>query len=311
MERFSHMSFFEILRAERVGRGLTQAELASRAKISIPTLRALERGAGTILSLEAILPILGLRWRVTTPGKHMGRVLMERRRARGFSQQALARKIGCSRVTIITLEAEFSGRVATLAAALRLLRIHNPLELRDLAKGRGLVPPKNDAEQDRVMTPPDLAKAIIDHFSHAMAGRVLDPSRGEGAFFDHFPDHLERHWCEISEGRDFLAWSESVEWVVTNPPWSELRTFTRHAMQVSENIVWLAPLTNLTTKARLRDLEEAGFGIAELLFVDTPKSWPQSGFQIVAAHLKKGYAGHWKVTQLREGGGAQVSWCHP
>ncbi|WP_078599777.1 helix-turn-helix transcriptional regulator [Thioclava sp. DLFJ4-1] len=301
------MSFSELLRAERVGRGLTQADLASRANISIPTVRALESGAGTILSLEAILPILGLRWRVTEPGEHMGRVLMERRRARGFSQQALARKIGCSRVTIIALEAEFSGRVATLAAALRLLRIHHPLERSDLAKGRGLVPRKNEAEQDRVMTPPDLAKAIIDHFSHAMEGRVLDPSRGEGAFYNHYPDHLERHWCEISEGRDFLSWSDRVEWVVTNPPWSELRTFTRHAMRVSENIVWLAPLTNLTTKARLRDLQEAGFGIAELLFVDTPKSWPQSGFQIVAAHLKKGYTGHWKVAQLRGGGGAQAS----
>ncbi|KFE33451.1 DNA methylase [Thioclava atlantica] len=172
------MSFFEILRAERVGRGLTQAELASRAKISIPTVRALESGAGTILSLEAVLPILGLRWRVTTPGKHMGRVLAERRRARGFSQQILARKIGCNRVTVIALEAEFSGRVATLAAALRLLRLRTPLERSDLAKGQGLVPPKNGMEQDRVMTPPDLAKAIIDHFSHAMAGRVLDPSLG-------------------------------------------------------------------------------------------------------------------------------------
>ncbi len=307
MERFSHMAFFEILRAERVGRGLTQAELASRANISIPTVRALETGAGTILTLEAVLPTLGLRWRVTAPAEHMGRVLAERRCAHGFSQQALARKIGCSRVRIIALEAEFSGRVATLAAALRLLRLRNPLERSDLAKGRGLAPPKNEAEQDRVMTPPDLAKAIIEHFSHAMAGRVLDPSRGEGAFFEHFPEHVERHWCEISEGRDFLAWTDRVEWVVTNPPWSELRTFTRHAMRVSENIVWLAPLTNLTTKARLRDLEEAGFGIAELLFVDTPKSWPQSGFQIVAAHLKKGYTGHWKVAQLRGRGGAHDS----
>ncbi len=267
----------------------------------------MESGGGTILSLEAILPILGLRWRVTGPGGHMGRVLMERRRARGFSQQALARKIGCSRATVIALETEFSGRIATLAAALRLLRIHNPLERSDLAKGRGLVPPKNEAAQDRVMTPPNLAKAIIEHFSHAMEGRVLDPSRGEGAFFDQFPDHVERHWCEISEGRDFLSWSDRVEWVVTNPPWSELRTFTRHAMRVSENIVWLAPLTNLTTKARLRDLQEAGFGIAELLFVDTPKSWPQSGFQIVAAHLKKGYTRNWKVAQLRGRGGAKAS----
>ncbi|OOY26437.1 hypothetical protein BMI90_17695 [Thioclava sp. L04-15] len=84
------MSFFEILRAERVGRGLTQAELASRSKISIPTVRALESGAGTIFTLEAVLPVLGLRWRVTTPGKHMGRVLAERRRARIWGNGHLA-----------------------------------------------------------------------------------------------------------------------------------------------------------------------------------------------------------------------------
>jgi len=94
MERFSHMAFSEMLRAERAERGLTQADLASRASISIPRVRALENGAGTILSLEAVLPILGLRWRIAKAGEHIGHVLAERRRARGSSQQALARKIG-------------------------------------------------------------------------------------------------------------------------------------------------------------------------------------------------------------------------
>ncbi|WP_423208538.1 hypothetical protein [Paracoccus yeei] len=85
---------------------------------------------------------------------------------------------------------------------------------------------------------------------------------------------------------------------MTNPPWSRLREFTRHAMRIAPNIVWLAPLTNLTTKARLRDLDEAGFGIAELVRIDTPQGWPQSGFQLVAAHLRRGHAGSWTVSQL-------------
>jgi hypothetical protein len=82
---------------------------------------------------------------------------------------------------------------------------------------------------------------------------------------------------------------------MTNPPWSRLRDFSRHAMRIAPNIVWLAPLTNLTTKARLRDLDEAGFGIAELVLIDTPKGWPQSGFQLVAAWLRKGHSGGWSV----------------
>lgn len=64
------------------------------------------------------------------------------------------------------------------------------------------------------------------------------------------------------------------------------------------NIVWVAPITNLTTKARLRDLDHHGFGIAELAFLEASKCWPQSGFQLCAAHIKKGYRGTWKVGQL-------------
>ena len=155
------------------------------------------------------------------------------------------------------------------------------------------------------MTPPELAAVVIGHFAGRMSGTVLDPARGQGAFYDRFPTHLERDWCEITEGRDFLDWHEPVDWVMTNPPWSRLRDFTRHAMRIAPNVVWLAPLTNLTTKARLRDLDEAGFGIAELVLIDTPKDWPQSGFQLVAAWLRKGHSGGWSVTRL--GGLAAVN----
>ena len=57
-------------------------------------------------------------------------------------------------------------------------------------------------------------------------------------------------------------------------------------------------MPNITTKARLRDLEEHGLGVAELVWVDTPRDWPQSGFQLVAAHLKRGYSGPWKQSPL-------------
>ena len=44
--------------------------------------------------------------------------------------------------------------------------------------------------------------------------------------------------------------------------------------------------------------DEAGFGIAELVLIDTPKGWPQSGFQLVAAWLRKGHSGGWSVVRL-------------
>jgi transcriptional regulator with XRE-family HTH domain len=51
----------EQLQAARAQRGLTQADVASRSEVSIPTVRALERGGGSVRTLEAVLRVLGPR----------------------------------------------------------------------------------------------------------------------------------------------------------------------------------------------------------------------------------------------------------
>ena len=285
------------LRATRRSCGLTQASVAASAGISLPTLRALERGEGGVRALAAVMAVLDLRWGWAPDRVQAARALADRRRARGFSQAQLANRIGVSRPVVIALERDLGATVATLVRAAAVLGVRSVLRAAPSGRG-GLVPATNCLAQDLVMTPPELAAVVIGHFAGRMSGTVLDPARGQGAFHDRFPAHLERDWCEITEGRDFLDWREPVDWVMTNPTWSRLRDFSRHAMRIAPNIVWLAPLTNLTTKARLRDLDEAGFGIAELVLIDTPKGWPQSGFQLVAAWLRKGHSGGWSVTRL-------------
>ena len=292
------------LRTTRRSRGLTQAEVAASARISLPTLRALERGEGGVQALVAVMVALDLHWGWAPDRVQAARALADRRRARGLSQAQLANRIGVSRPVVIALERDLGATVATLVRAAAVLGVRSVLRAAPSGRG-GLVPATNAPAQDLVMTPPELAAAVIGHFADRMTGKVLDPARGRGAFHDLFPAHLNRHWCEITEGHDFLDWHEPVDWVMTNPPWSRLRDFTRHAMRIAPNVVWLAPLTNLTTKARLRDLDEAGFGIAELVLIDTPKDWPQSGFQLVAAWLRKGHSGGWSVTRL--GGLAAVN----
>ena len=287
------------LRTTRRSRGLTQAEVVASARISLPTLRALERGEGGVRALVAVMAVLNLRWSWAPDRVQAARALGDRRRAHGLSQAQLADRIGVSRPVIIALERDLGATVATLVRAAAVLGVRPVLRAAPLGRG-GLVPATNCPAHDLVMTSPELATAMIGHFAGRMTGSVLDPARGQGAFHDRFPAHLERDWCEITEGRDFLDWREPVDWVMTNPPWSRLRDFSRHAMRIAPNIVWLAPLTNLTTKARLRDLDEAGFGIAELVLIDTPKDWPQSGFQLVAAWLRKEHSGGWSVTRLAE-----------
>ncbi|WP_443026022.1 DNA N-6-adenine-methyltransferase [Sphingomonas sp. PB2P19] len=51
----------EQLRSARAQRGWTQADVAARSNVSVPTVRSLERGGGTVKTLEALLRVLGPR----------------------------------------------------------------------------------------------------------------------------------------------------------------------------------------------------------------------------------------------------------
>ena len=153
------------------------------------------------------------------------------------------------------------------------------------------IPKKNKPHHDLVMTPIPLAKEIIEHYNPT--GRILDPCRGTGAFYNNFPKKETRLYCEISEGRDFYNFHEKVDWIITNPPWSDIKKFLIHSFTIADNICFLIPFNHFSTKHRLRLMIEANFGIKEFYGVSTPKTktWPQSGFQLGSTHFLRGYKG--------------------
>jgi hypothetical protein len=97
--------------------------------------------------------------------------------------------------------------------------------------------------------------------------------------------------CEIKRGTDFFAWTQRVDWIVTNPPWSQIRKFLQHALRLADHVVFLLTINHLWTRARLRDVKAAGFGVREIVLLDTPKSFPQSGFQLGAVYLRRRWTG--------------------
>lgn len=152
-----------------------------------------------------------------------------------------------------------------------------------------LQPKKNAASHDVVFTPRPLSKRIIDHF--APQGRVLDPCKGDGSFYDQFPSDCQPLWCEITQGVNFFDFKERVDWIVSNPPYSIFRKFLLHSMTIADDIVFLITCNHVWTKARLRDIRAAGFGIKEIYCVDTPRNFPQGGFQYAAVHVRRGWMG--------------------
>ena len=84
---------------------------------------------------------------------------------------------------------------------------------------------------DVVLTPDAIAADVVGHFRPT--GRMLDPCRGAGAFWKHMP---EAEWCECREGRDFFAWYEKVDWIVSNPPYSNFGAWMRHSLEIADNM---------------------------------------------------------------------------
>lgn len=83
-----------------------------------------------------------------------------------------------------------------------------------------------------------------------------------------------------------------------NPPYSIFRKFMNKAMEVSDNIVFLVTINHIWLKARMRDMKEKRFGIKEIVIFDTPKTFPQSGFQVGCVHLQKGWKGNIRFERI-------------
>ena len=279
------------IRSRRKARRLTQKGLATIAGVSIPSVRHVENARGQLSSVSSIIAAVGLVWGWPDSVTHdPGQSLAALRLARGLSQRAMARRIGVTQPTIIALETRFTGTLPVLLAYLGA--IGQKSALRDpRVQGRSIVPKPNPPEADVVMTTPSLARRIIAAFASEMEGLVLEPARGQGAFFDQLPEHLERDWCEISMGRDFFGYTRKVDWIITNPPYSDFRDFLFHALDVADNIVFLCPINHFGTKRRLRQIGDEGFGFKRVILTPQPKDWTSAGFQIAATHLQRGWTG--------------------
>ena len=152
--------------------------------------------------------------------------------------------------------------------------------------------PLGIVRNDLIQTPIEVARHLVSYFRPT--GTILEPCKGEGNFLRALPPDTQ--WCEALEGRDFFAWRQPVDWIITNPPYSQFRAFHRHAMTVADNIVFLTTINHYWLKARLRDMRNADFGFREIRLLHTPSTFPSSGFQIGAVYTQRQWHGQMVVS---------------
>lgn len=156
-------------------------------------------------------------------------------------------------------------------------------------------------ENDFYPTPERATEELLKRIN--INGVTWECACGDGAISKLLPgeiistDLIDRGYGEPYV--DFLKTIKKVDWIITNPPYSKMRKFIQHSMKVADNIVFLATINHLWLKARLRDIEEDKFGIKEIIIFDTPKNFPQAGFQIGCFYLKKDYNGDIKYSKLK------------
>jgi len=146
---------------------------------------------------------------------------------------------------------------------------------------------ENFVAKDVVYTPEWVAADMVSFFKPT--GAILEPCKGDGVFLKYMPT---AEYCEISEGKDFFAWSKPVTWVVGNPPYSAFGKWMYHAMAIAENIVYLVPCAKPFYGEKLfRELETWGKIKHMRVYGGGSKLGFPIGFLIGAIHFQKGYFG--------------------
>ena len=151
---------------------------------------------------------------------------------------------------------------------------------------------------DKVYTPEHIAKYIIKSFN--ISGKVLDPFRGKGAFYNNFPTN-NKDWCELDEGKDFFDYNEPVDWIISNPPYSIFNDVLEHSIKLCDNIVYLIPINKLTSSfTRIKKLQEFG-GIPKIILMSPKEIGFPFGFAVGAVYFKRGYKGPMEVEVYENG----------
>lgn len=134
-------------------------------------------------------------------------------------------------------------------------------------------------------TPEELCKELIKKVDIKEGDSLLEPFKGEGAFFNNFPSNTINNYCEIEEGFDFKSFNAIVDWVITNPPFrliddnnKRVNSFyyllNYYADKVNKGICFLGNdycLTTLTPK-RIKELNDKGLYLHKII-VCSVKKW--------------------------------------
>lgn len=211
-----HPILLDDLRTARRDKGWTQKTLADRAGVSEQATYRLERGIGSVATLDAVMAALEFRLTGIGHGRTLAEQLRARRLKRGLSLDVLAVRTCLTRKTISNIE-RGGGSVASL---LRLMEALAPKAKRR-APERAYWGLGDKEDRDSRFSPPEFIENI-----YAAFGTVdIDPCAHR------LSPVVAKRRILLDEGGDGLADAWSGRLAFVNPPFSAQLKWLQRAHQ--------------------------------------------------------------------------------
>ena len=142
---------------------------------------------------------------------------------------------------------------------------------------------KKGCVADTIYTPDEVAEKMILMCQFKPDEVILDPCKGKGAFYDKIRE--PRLWCEITDKKDFFKNRKKVDWIIGNPPFSDLTRWLLKTMECCNKFCYILSCYSMTMM-RFQMMEDRGFYITKMKHLKI-RGWFMTQMIIIVEKLEK------------------------
>ena len=114
--------------------------------------------------------------------------------------------------------------------------------------------------KDVFYTPKSVVETHIKSIPSCPEDRWYDPFAGKKAYYDSFPTD-NKDYSEISEGKDFFSYTEPVDIICSNPPYSCIDRVLQHSVSLKPRVISYLLLEGKLTPKRMEYMNKNGYSL--------------------------------------------------
>ena len=136
--------------------------------------------------------------------------------------------------------------------------------------------------KDVFYTPAAVAETHIKSIQALPTDIWLDPFAGKKVYYNAFPTN-NKHYTEISEGKDFFSFQTPVDIICSNPPYSCIDKVLQHSISLQPRVISYLLLEGKLTPKRLEFMNKHGYSLTHMYLT---KVWKWYGFSVAYTFTK-------------------------